>query len=112
MRQKYALKTGTKNTNSWVAGYNPELLMMVWIGNDDAKEIDSTASYYSKNIWLDTMESYLEGHEAVWYEKPQNVIGLIRNGITGQEDLEGKNSTVLYFVKGTDVAVPVAKEND
>ena len=112
MSRKYALKTGTTNTDSWVAGYNPELLMMVWIGNDDAKEIDSTASYYSKNIWLDTMESYLEGHEAVWYEKPQNVIGLIRNGITGQEDLEGKNSTVLYYVKGTEVAVPVAKEND
>ena len=112
MSRKYALKTGTTNTDSWVAGYNPELLMMVWVGNDDAKEIDSTASYYSKNIWLDTMESYLEGHEPVWYEKPQNVIGLIRNGITGQEDLEGKNSTVLYYVKGTEVAIPVTKEND
>ena len=110
MSRKYALKTGTTNTDSWVAGYNPELLMMVWVGNDDAKEIDSTASYYSKNIWLDTMESYLEGHEPVWYEKPQNVIGLIRNGITGQEDLEGKNSTVLYYVKGTEVAIPVTKE--
>ena len=112
MSRKYALKTGTTNTDSWVAGYNPELLMMVWVGNDDAKEIDSTASYYSKNIWLDTMESYLEGHEPVWYEKPQNVIGLIRNGITGQEDLEGKNSTVLYYVKGTEVAIPVTKENN
>ena len=112
MSRKYALKTGTTNTDSWVAGYNPELLMMVWVGNDDAKEIDSTASYYSKNIWLDTMESYLEEHEPVWYEKPQNVIGLIRNGITGQEDLEGKNSTVLYYVKGTEVAIPVTKEND
>ena len=112
MSRKYALKTGTTNTDSWVAGYNPELLMMVWVGNDDAKEIDSTASYYSKNIWLDTMESYLEGYEPVWYEKPQNVIGLIRNGITGQEDLEGKNSTVLYYVKGTEVAIPVTKENN
>ncbi len=103
MSRKYALKTGTTNTDSWVAGYNPELLMMVWIGHDDATEIDSTASYYSKNIWLDTMEAYLEGHETIWYEKPQNVIGLIRNGITGKEDLEGTNSTVLYYVKGTDV---------
>ena len=113
MSRKYALKTGTTNTDSWVAGYNPELLMMVWVGNDEAKEIDSTASYYSKNIWIDTMESYLEGHEPVWYEKPQNVIGLIRNGITGEEDLEGKNSTVLYYVKGTEVAAtPVTKEDD
>lgn len=114
MSRKYALKTGTTNTDSWVAGYNPELLMMVWIGNDEAKEIDSTASYYSKNIWLDTMEAYLEGHEAVWYEKPQNVIGLIRNGITGEEDLEGKNSTVFYYVKGSEIKSVSAnkEEND
>ena len=113
MSRKYALKTGTTNTDSWVAGYNSELLMMVWIGNDEAKEIDSTASYYSKNIWLDTMEAYLEGHEAVWYEKPQNVIGLIRNGITGEEDLEGKNSTVFYYVKGTEIApIAVNKEDN
>ena len=113
MSRKYALKTGTTDTDSWVAGYNPELLMMVWVGNDDAKPIDSTASYYSKNIWLDTMESYLEGHENIWYEKPQNVIGLIRNGITGEEDIEGNNNTVFYYVKGTEInSIPVANNEE
>ena len=59
------------------------------------------------------MEAYLEGHEAVWYEKPQNVIGLIRNGITGEEDLEGKNSTVFYYVKGSEIkAVSANKEEN
>lgn len=111
MSRKYALKTGTTNTDSWVAGYNPELLMMVWIGNDDAQEIDSTASYYSKNIWLDTMESYLDGHEPIWYEKPQNVIGLVRDGITGKEDNESKNSTVLYYVKGTELNIASVNGN-
>ena len=113
MSRKYALKTGTTDTDSWVAGYNPELLMMVWVGNDEAKPIDSTASYYSKNIWLDTMESYLEGHENIWYEKPQNVIGLIRNGITGEEDIEGNNNTVFYYVKGTEInSIPVANNEE
>ena len=113
MSRKYALKTGTTDTDSWVAGYNPELLMMVWVGNDEAKPVDSTASYYSKNIWLDTMESYLEGHENIWYEKPQNVIGLIRNGITGEEDIEGNNNTVFYYVKGTEInSIPVANNEE
>lgn len=113
MSRKYALKTGTTDTDSWVAGYNPELLMMVWVGNDEAKPIDSTASYYSKNIWLDTMESYLEDHENIWYEKPQNVIGLIRNGITGEEDIEGNNNTVFYYVKGTEInSIPVANNEE
>ncbi len=113
MSRKYALKTGTTDTDSWVAGYNPELLMMVWVGNDEAKPVDSTASYYSKNIWLDTMESYLEGHENIWYEKPQNVIGVIRNGITGEEDIEGNNNTVFYYVKGTEInSIPVANNEE
>jgi len=105
MSRKYALKTGTTNTDSWSVGYNPDLLMLVWVGNDDAKNVDNTASYYSKNIWLDTMEKYLEGTEEVWYEKPQNVVGLVRNGITGKEDLKGDNNTIFYYVKGTEVQI-------
>ena len=113
MSRKYALKTGTTNTDSWVAGYNPDVLMMVWVGNDDAEEIDSIASYYSKNIWLDTLESYLIDVEPRWYETPQNVIGLIRDGITGEQTTDSKNSTVFYYVKGTETEmVPVTKEED
>ncbi len=113
MSRKYALKTGTTNTDSWVAGYNPDVLMMVWVGNDDAEEIDSTASYYSKNIWLDTLESYLIDVEPRWYETPKNVIGLIRDGITGEHTTDSKNSTVFYYVKGTETEmVPVTKEED
>ncbi len=103
MSRKYALKTGTTNTDSWSVGYNPNLLMMVWIGNDDAKDIDSNASYYSKNIWLDTMESCLQDVEPTWYEQPQNVIGVVRDGITGEENLNSPNNTILYYVKGTEV---------
>ncbi len=102
MTRKYALKTGTTNTDSWSVGYTPGLLMLVWVGNDDAKEIDSTASYYSKNIWLDTMEKVLEGTEDNWYDKPQNVIGLIKNGITGESN-STQNNTIFYYVKGSEV---------
>ena len=113
MSRKYALKTGTTNTDSWVAGYNPDVLMMVWVGNDEAKEIDSTASYYSKNIWLDTLEGYLADVDPHWYETPQNVIGLIRDGITGEQTIDSKNSTVFYYVKGTETEmVSVTKEED
>ena len=49
------------------------------------------------------MEEYLKDVEPTWYEKPPNIIGLIRNGITGLEDSDGTNSTVFYYVKGTEV---------
>ena len=112
MSRKYALKTGTTNTDSWVAGYNPDALMMVWVGNDEAKDIDSIASYYSKNIWLDTLEDYLKDKEARWYEQPQNVVGILKDGITGKVDMQSKNNTVLYYVKGTEVSLEVKKEEE
>ena len=111
MSRKYALKTGTTNTDSWAVGYNPDLLMLVWVGNDEAKEVDSTASYYTKNIWLDTMESYLEGTENTWYETPQNVVGLVRDGITGKEDLNSINNTIFYYVKGTEILANTYKND-
>lgn len=113
MSRKYALKTGTTNTDAWSVGYNPDLLMLVWVGNDEAKDIDGEASYYSKNIWLDAMESTLDGTQNVWYEKPQNVVALVRDGITGKENLSSSNNTLFYYIKGTEVGVvPTLKEEE
>lgn len=106
MTRKYALKTGTTNTDSWSVGYTPDLMMMVWTGNDEAHEIDAKASYYSKNIWLDTMEKVLKTDN--WYEKPQNVIGVVKNGVTGEENSK-ENSTIFYYVKGSEIET-VSKE--
>lgn len=112
MSRKYALKTGTTNTDSWVCGYTPDLLMMVWIGKDNADDIDNKASYYSKNIWLDTMEETLKGTKDNWYQAPTNVIGEVRDGISGNVDLSSSHSTVLYYVKGTEVAILPQKEKE
>ena len=103
MSRKYSLKTGTTNTDSWVCGYNPDVMMIIWIGNDAALEIDGTASYNSKNIWIDTLEDYLKDKEPTWYSKPHNIIGVVKDGITGEINSNSKNNTILYYVKGTEV---------
>lgn len=103
MSRKYALKTGTTLTDSWSVGYTPNLLMLVWIGNDDALEIDNKASQYGKEIWLNTMENYLENKEDTWYSKPPNVISMVKNAINGESDLSTKNNTLFYYVKGSEV---------
>lgn len=85
--------------------------MMVWVGKDDAKDIDNTASYYSKNIWLDTLEGFFKDKEPIWYETPVNVIGVVKDGITGEDKSDGKNNTILYYVKGTELGVSMAQES-
>ncbi len=102
MSRKYALKTGTTDTDCWSVGYTPEALSLVWVGKDDSTEVGSIASRISKNVWLDTMESYLSQKETHWFETPVNVIGLFRDAITGEVNGNAKNSTIFYYEKGTE----------
>ena len=68
--------------------------------------------YYSKNIWLDTLEGFFKDKEPIWYETPVNVIGVVKDGITGEDKSDGKNNTILYYVKGTELGVSMAQESD
>ncbi len=103
MSRKYALKTGTTNTDCWSVGYTPDALSLVWVGKDDSSEVGSIASRISKNVWLETMEGYLKDKDPIWYETPRNVVGLVKDAITGHEVIDKKNSTIFYYEKGTEL---------
>ena len=76
---------------------------MVWVGKDDSSEVGSIASRISKNVWLETMEAYLQDKEHSWYETPHNVVGLLKDAVTGKDVLDKKNSTIFYYEKGTEL---------
>ena len=83
LSRKYAIKTGTTDTDFWIAGYNPDILMVTWVGYDDNRDTEAKYSTISKNIWADTVESILKDKEASWYEAPNNVVGVILNAVSG-----------------------------
>ena len=100
---KYALKTGTTDTDSWTIGYNKDLIVGIWNGFDDAREISMKVINISKNIWVDTMESYFKDNKPAWYEMPENVVGVLVNPIDGTlATKESKKKKILYFIKGTE----------
>ena len=99
--KKYAIKTGTTDNDHWVVGFNPDALLMVWTGTDDNKSETSGYSKITKTIWADAIEASLKDKETTWYKKPQNVIGVPLNPVTGEFVTTGK-STMYYFIKGTD----------
>lgn len=100
---KLALKSGTTDTDHWSIGYNGELVTAVWVGYDDNSSISASDYKYSRNIWVDSMESYLKGHEDSWYKQPNNVVGVLVNPITGKPALENdKNKRIMYYVRGTE----------
>ena len=100
---KYAIKTGTTDTDVWIVGYNKNVVLSVWNGYDDNKKIGKDEHNYHKNIWIDTMEEYLKEKDNQWYEIPDNVVGSLVNPITGEIAKEGdKKAKIFYFLKGTE----------
>ena len=103
MTKKYAIKSGTTNTDMWIIGYNKDAVLGVWTGYDDNREFSSSDTPHHKDIWIETMEGYLQDKKNEWYEAPNNIVGVLVNPITGElyKD-DQKKRKMFYFIKGTE----------
>ena len=105
---KYAIKTGTTDTDVWIMGYNKNAVLSIWNGYDNNIKLESKDNGYHKNIWIDTMEAFLKDKDNSWYSIPDNVVGALVNPITGEIAKEGdKNTKIFYFLKGTEPSFSV-----
>ena len=105
--KKYAIKTGTTNTDHLIFVYNKDLIMGIWAGYDNNAQSEVKDGNSIKNIWVDTVESLLKDKDDNgWYDIPKNVVGVIVNPITGEIHKNGdKNKKMLYYIKGTEPAI-------
>lgn len=103
IKHKLALKSGTTDTDHWSIGYNRDIVTAVWIGYDDNRNITTGDYKYSRNIWVDAMEGYLDGKEDSWYKQPSNVVGVLVNPITGRPATESdEKKKIMYYIRGTE----------
>ena len=103
MSNRYAIKSGTTNSDMWIIGYNKDAVLGVWTGYDDNRNFLSSDTQYHKDIWIETMENYLKNIDCKWYEAPNNIVGVLVNPITGELAKTGdKKAKLFYFVKGTE----------
>ena len=107
--KKYAIKSGTTDTDMWIIGYNKKCVLSIWNGYDNNKVIDSKSKGYHKDIWIDTMEEYLKNEKDDWYDMPKDVVGVPVEPISGKLDTNSKKKKIYYFLRGTE---PNYKNND
>lgn len=105
LTHKYALKTGSTNTDYWIVGYNPDRLVMMWMGYDDNQFVDGSIRNSSKKIWATTIEQSLENIGDSWYELPKNVVAIPLDAVTGKPTNDVNKATLYYYVKGTEPGV-------
>ena len=105
LSRKYAIKTGSTNTDFWTVGYNKDDLMLIWIGYDDNREFASGYSVIPKNIFADTMEEIQKDAKDNWYKTPENVVGVILDAVTGEYTNDSKRAFLYYYLKGSEKIV-------
>ena len=103
MTHPYSVKTGTTDSDYLIFGYNKDVIVGIWAGYDDNSELSPTGSGFVKNIWIDSIEKYLEDKDSTPYKKPDDVIGVLVNPITGNiATNQDKNKRIVYYIKGTE----------
>lgn len=102
LTKKYAIKSGTTNSDYLIVGYNPDIFMMVWAGNDYNENASSKYSSIIKNIWCDNVEYYLKDKETSWYEPSDNIVAMPLDAITGEYNPNSDKNTLFYFKKGSE----------
>ena len=101
--KKYAIKTGTTDTDHLIFGFNNDVVVGIWSGYDDNRKSDASNGKYVKNIWSDVIEEYNKDKEDNWYKMPSNVVGVLVDPISGKvADEKTKNATMFYYLKGTE----------
>ena len=100
---KYAIKSGSTDTDAWVIGYNKDYVLASWSGYDDNKKIENSIVSNNKTSWIQTMEMYLKDKKDSWYKIPEGVVGVLTDPTTGEVATEdSKHKKILYYVKGTE----------
>ncbi len=73
-----AVKTGTSNNlrDNWCIGYTPEILVSVWVGNNDNSPMSRVASGMTgaSPVWHNLITTLLSDKDRQKWEKPDNVV--------------------------------------
>ena len=115
LTKKYAIKSGSTDTDAWVVGYNPDVVLVSWAGYDDSSEISNNIVSSNKKSWAHAIESYLKEKDNNWYQIPQNVVAVLVDPINGEVATEESiNKRILYYIEGTepDRSIDILKEEE
>jgi len=101
-----AVKTGTTNDkrDNWAIGWTPQVVVGVWVGNNDNTPMKKVASGISgaSPIWRRIIIDALKGKPNLKFETPPGMVTAEVDTISGYLAHDGFPSRREYFIKGTE----------
>lgn len=103
IHRQVAGKTGTTDSDAWMAGYTPELSVAVWVGRDKGQGITPVESHKAAPIFADFLETALEPVPPKIFPVPDGVVSLYIDPATGLIATEAcPDSRLEVFARGTE----------
>jgi len=106
-----AVKTGTTNDkkDNWTVGWTPQVIVGVWVGNNDNSSMKQLVSGVSgaAPIWRRIIQYALKDKPNIDFPVPEGIVTAEVDVVSGYRAHDGFPSRIEYFIKGTE-----PKEND
>ena len=103
-------KTGTvdDNTDAWFVGFDPNITVGVWLGNDEKKPIggNETGATAALPMWIEFMKAYLDlyadrAHPPT-FDAPGNIVFMTVDRNTGEPTTDASGPEISeVFISGT-----------
>ena len=104
--RKIMVKTGTTNDkrDNWTIGGNPNVMVGVWVGNNDNSEMLNVASGVSgaSPIWRRVLLEALTGLRAASVETPSGIVSAAVDEVSGYRAHDGYPARTEIFIKGSE----------
>ena len=105
-----AVKTGTTDDkrDNWTIGWTPSVLVATWVGNNDNSPMGNVASGVTgaAPIWRRIILEALKGKPLEDFAKPDNVVAVTVDALSGGLPVDGQPTRSEYFIKGTEPQGP------
>lgn len=102
--RKYAGKSGSTDSDSWMIGFSPSVVAGIWVGYDDNRTIEVVEEMaYAKDIWANFMTSIHQNKLIKSLPIPSGIVGIPVDPATGKRATPYCSaSKVMFFEKGSE----------
>ncbi len=111
-RHDIAGKTGTTNNqvDAWFAGYNQDMVAVVWVGYDNLRSLKEHGAQAALPIWIDFMKQALKNKPENELNQPPGIVTIRINKNTGLPTDSNDSSAIFESFKTGDI--PKAQESE
>jgi len=106
--RQVAVKTGTTNDkrDNWTVGGNSQVVVGVWVGNNDNSPMLQVASGVSgaSPIWNRVVKESLDSKQTVTFEVPGGIVTKAVDSVSGYSAHDGFPSRIEKFIAGTEAS--------